>query len=51
MKTIAQLRENLARIAEVESAKRQTVVQHHAAVPYIQRACGNGEDFAEILAH
>ena len=37
VKPVPQLYENLARVAEMESAEGQAVVQHHAAVAHIQR--------------
>ena len=51
VEAVTQLDENFARIVQVESAKGQAVIQHHAAVSHVQPACGNGEVFAEILAN
>ena len=50
MEPVTQLDENFPWIAEVESAKGQAVVQHHAAVSHIQSGYRHREIFPEVLA-
>src|ERR1035437_2236147 len=50
MEAVTQINENFSWIVEVVSAKRQAVVQHHAAVCHIQSAYRHCETFSEILA-